>query len=600
MHLQPFAGGHHRRSGTIVRRGLARSAIVVVVLAVAATSCALPTNVAPFPYFGPYGSEAGVNQEAQRISDALLAYIVGWYEGRNPAEIPNQLLPDSQRGDAALNRMTLMKGTPDPTKQFMTRKAAPVDVKASPGAFPDPFATYIVSPNLFVPFGTKIQIDGQYPKARFMDIQATPSFYARDYRFNAFGGAETAIVDADIEPNWFSGNPFRVGATRSPWLRDYAVTMTAAMGNPATLDPAMKPPYRGAGNHRFTSGIQFRGPWGDPGFNEPSPFADHKGMWTWGEMWLRYYANDTAAGPLGGVPLPRMTFTLPDGKQFWIATDYTAQSARVNQTSAVPTTAPADPPAGSSARGWTTNWGILRGGMQAYADVWGLPAGYASSAEYARTMDKAIQGRGEDVAAPGNYQTSATLSNYNVYLNKGMSLGPGKVFVLTGKLPTAPKTQAGNPTMTAGQIRYVNFSTYNVSDITSPTFGQAITTVMDEQMPVDANGYFCIVYSRPADKPTNLGPKCKWIDWGPMASVVIMARYLTVGPEWTSPKIPTETLTGRKTDGQSTSYQPGLLDVNNQSGFMGEYHPIAHYMTKAQFQALGTVNAKTMGYTSGW
>ncbi len=571
-------------------------------IALLSAACTLPTHVAAYPYYGPYGSEAGVKAQAQAISDNLLNYIEGWYNGTNPATIPNNLLPDSQRGVTELNTMTLMKGTPDPTKEFMVRGAHnAVDVQASPGAFPDPYATYVIAPNVFVPFGTKIKIDGGFPHARFMDIQAPPAFQPKNYRYNSFGVAEEAIVDADIVPNTWSTNPFKPGADRNAFLRDYVVNFTSTMGDPVALDASYKPPYRGIGNERFTSGIQYRGPWGDPNFSESSVMADHKGLWTWGEMWLRYYAPDTGTGPLGNSNLPKMTFTLPDGKQFWIATDLTAQAAKVNQTSAVPATAAADPATGGSAHGWTTNWGILRGGLQAFANAYGLPSGYTSSADYARTMDKGIDGRGQDVTAPGNYQTSATLSNYNVYLNKGMTLGAGKVFVLTGKMPTAPKTLSGNATMTAGQIRYVNFSTYNVSDPTSATFGQAITTVMDEQLPVNpSNGYFCLVYSRPADKPTNLGAGCTWVDWGPMANVAIMARYLTVGPEWTFPKLPTETATGRATDGQSANYNPALLDVNKQTGFMGEYQPIAHYMTKAQFQGLGTVNPKTMGYATGW
>jgi hypothetical protein len=37
----------------------------------------------------------------------------------------------------------------------------------------------------------------------------------------------------------------------------------------------------------------------------------------------------------------------------------------------------------------------------------------------------------------------------------------------------------------------------------------------------------------------------------------------------------------------SPHYNPKLLYVNDWSGFMGDHLPRVHYMTKAQFEALG-------------
>jgi hypothetical protein len=36
-----------------------------------------------------------------------------------------------------------------------------------------------------------------------------------------------------------------------------------------------------------------------------------------------------------------------------------------------------------------------------------------------------------------------------------------------------------------------------------------------------------------------------------------------------------------------TQYDARILATNNQKGFLGEYQPIVHYLTKAEFEALG-------------
>lgn len=46
--------------------------------------------------------------------------------------------------------------------------------------------------------------------------------------------------------------------------------------------------------------------------------------------------------------------------------------------------------------------------------------------------------RGENAEPPGNYEGSATACKNNNFLTRMFQLGPGKVYILTGKMPKFP------------------------------------------------------------------------------------------------------------------------------------------------------------------
>jgi hypothetical protein len=78
-----------------------------------------------------------------------------------------------------------------------------------------------------------------------------------------------------------------------------------------------------------------------------------------------------------------------------------------------------------------------------------------------------------------------------------------------------------------------------------------------------------------------------WADWGPVGSVGWLIRWVTVGPEWAFEKSPHQDNLDWETDLASTNYNPDIIGRNNRSGFLGEYQPIVHYMTRKEFEALG-------------
>ena len=117
---------------------------------------------------------------------------------------------------------------------------------------------------MYAPFGTQVIVEGQFPHARFFDLQPTAPFWPEAYRYNGYAGVgEVPLVDADIDPLPGHTNPFRVGADRNATSRGYQVSLVLKQGNPVELEPAFRPPaYRAPGNTRAAGGIAYQGPWG--------------------------------------------------------------------------------------------------------------------------------------------------------------------------------------------------------------------------------------------------------------------------------------------------------------------------------------------------
>jgi hypothetical protein len=167
------------------------------------------------------------------------------------------------------------------------------------------------------------------------------------------------------------------------------------------------------------------------------------------------------------------------------------------------------------------------------------------------------------------------------------------VAVITGKLPTTPKTRKGEPTMTAAQSRYWSITSYAANFGTSwrgnSIVGQANSSLMDDEIEVNENNEYTIVYSRPLDRPYNAvkNNNVTWADWGPGGTATFTIRWMSVGPEWTFCRAPDQNKLQWRSDPASPSYDPSLLANNNQTTFTGAYTPVVHYMTKQQFESLG-------------
>ncbi|MCS7090784.1 MAG: hypothetical protein RMN51_09330 [Verrucomicrobiota bacterium] len=553
--------------------------LAVLPLLFAACTRVVVRALAPTPPDYPcFTNRQEVIEEAWRISRALEKHIRSWLEGHAPPEIPERLIPGGvdlrEIGPFTLRRPEEV----DPDRLWCVREAHDIDLRALYGYFADPHCTYLVLP-IFAPFGSRIIVEGEFPHCRFFSLQVTPSFHPEAYYCGWIGAAEVPIVDVDIEPWPGHVNPFRVGADRTATNRRYRVTFELAVGNPVALNPgAFEPPrYRAPGNRRVGSAIVYQGPWGRAFHDGPGG-----GRFNIGSIWIRYYAPDKARGPLAGVARPRVWAELPDGRPYYLEVDGSRWIRRMNRTRPARVTAPVEPKHADA--GWDKMFGIFRSIVSGIARATG-----ALTPEYVRALDKGVAGRGEDLPPPGNYEPGATCCTHINYLTRGMSLGKGKVAVLTGRLPTTPRTRDGEPVMTAAQARYWSLTGYDQAWPEHDGYvGAAVHSIMDDEILTDTNGWYVIVFSRAEDRPTNAVPSngVTWVNWGPTAAQSWTLRWLSVAPEWAFEKTPDELRLDWRTDWASTVYDARLLGRNSTNGFLGDYHPVVHYLDRTEFEKL--------------
>jgi hypothetical protein len=532
----------------------------------------------------PYQKSSQVLAEARRMSDKLEAYIKDWLDGKVSAKIPDELLP---KGMTKKVKNLYLQRPEDiiPEKQWMIRPAQKINFNALHGYFPDPNCTYIKLGVFYAPFGSKLVIQGEFPHSRFFDIQASPSFDPAFYYYDkSFGVGEVPIVDADIEPLPGNVNPFRVGANRKAKNRSYKVTFDLAVGNAAKLNPAFKPPYyRAPGNKRIAGGIQYQGPWG-----QDSQRGHGRGLWDTGDLWIRYYGIDKGKGSLGGVSLPKAYYVLPDGRKYFINADYSEFLAQANLTIPARSTPPVYPAKiWDSSAGWDKQFGIFLSIASGLASVLGV-----NDKEYVRNLDRGVTSRGENQPPPGSYEPSNSSCTYINYLTRGLSLEKDKIGVLTGKLPTFPDTRNGASQLSPAQMRYWSMTGYDANiDINQKLPGAAVTSVMDDEVVLDSQRRYIIVYSREKERPANANSKSgvTWVNWGPTAGHTWTLRWLSVAPEWNMGIAPNErNLTWSKSTWSGKNYDKKLIGENDHDGFLGEYLPEVHYMSRKEFEALGS------------
>lgn len=550
-------------------------------------------NAPEYPYPAKQVDRAALEAYATCHSEALTAYINAWAEGRAPARLPDALVPWGTSREY-FSYFTLRD--PDEMtaeEQWAIREAHTIDENALWGSFPDPNATYIVAPAVIAPFGSQLIVEGDFPYARYFSAQITPPFNLDTYHYEtATGVGEVPIVDADITPVRGSVNPFRVGADRMASNRRYRIAFDLARGDGVALNRAFRPPhFREASNTRVGGALQFQGPWG-----HPQSGGHKRGLFEPGALWLRYYAPDSGRGPLAGVALPKMAYELPNGRRFFIQPDLDGFLDIVQRRTALGRDRSAEPNPRALATqeyGWLKQAGIFE------SVVGGIALGTGGgSREYVNDLVRGVGGRGDGLAPPNDYEQSATSATHIDYLVRSMSLERDHVVVLTGRMPTFPDTRDGATRMQRAQMRYWSITGYHVPSgtefISALTGGQpaglAVQSVMDDEVVLDGNRDYVIVLSRDGERPDNARPEAgvTWVDWGPSGEVNWTLRWMSVGPEWKAPFAPTPAHIGSRSDYWSRSFDPNATFRNDHAGALGRYQPRVHYMSRAEFEALGS------------
>jgi hypothetical protein len=165
------------------------------------------------------------------------------------------------------------------------------------------------------------------------------------------------------------------------------------------------------------------------------------------------------------------------------------------------------------------------------------------------------------------------------YMYTYLSRKLGPLYVFRAKLPTFPDTFRGTKIMPDGQVKY-----WSVATMASPPSGELWDGVFDMQVPLDSDGYYTIVVSRPEDRPANATAEngIAWIDWGPGEGLddprnradwgMLLMRFMACSSSWENSPM------------KATS--PGM-----EADIMGPYYPRGYYTTKKEFEARGAHGA---------
>ncbi len=441
------------------------------------------------------------------------------------------------RGDERYNRAGLFRGPRG--WDYWDRLENP-DAHQNPNLWPDKRPTYFWA-QLAMPAGSSLTIRGTFPHARYMKLAM--------YRYEE--GTFTSMVSEslsgkDIEPDPGSGNPFLVGADRSVEDRNFTVHVLA---QDAPADPADRPANTMfVGTEETDTQLMYRIYVSDEGYDgagwgpADASFAEGRGYTVEGTL-----ADGTTltseeevverfSRPMIDLP-PQVT------SEMWFG----LVEAEDNDPRLDAESAPAreDSP-------WENFYGMK----------------YTVVGAFKGPEARAKMGLQQKMEAGGDPTTA--------YMVIFTSRKFGPVYVFQAKMPTFPDTYAGTKAMTDGQVQYWSNTT-----VGSGPSGELWDGLSDMQVPLDEDGCYTIVVSRPEDRPANATDDngIAWMDWGPGEGLdddprnrtdfgMMIMRFMACAEDWEHS--PTKATT------------PGT-----EEEIMGPYYPRGYYTTKEEFETEG-------------
>lgn len=342
--------------------------------------------------------------------------------------------------------------------------------------YPDSGATYWVAA-LPVPAGGSIEIDGQFPHARYM------SLVTYNQQLQAIDG----INDSLIQPDPGSTNPFLPGASRAAGQRSYTVHIVNAQLPVSGRQP----------NTVYLANAD----------NSKSMTSTGVALFI-----LRVYVPDDGLDAAGGVPVPSLSLVTSTGQKVAVPNcpDITPDTSAITSllgASNLLVPAPINGLFGQNPPTWRRFTNFLTGLERMF-------------------LENAVLGPLFPLIAPTSNQLlpagGFAENPDNKYVSTAMDSSFGPVLVIHAKAPTTPRTLDGETTMGSGQLRYWSMCSNNGP--ATAVYG----CVYDEQVPVDANGYYTIVVSTPANRPASATNACGvgWLPAGPTGQTVLILRNM--------------------------------------------------------------------------
>lgn len=389
-------------------------------------------------------------------------------------------------------------------------------------AFPDSEAKYWVAAAPVTP-QTRVRIDGRYPDARYFSFNA----------YDAAARPTDALADFELRPNAGSSNPFDAG---QPQAKGGSYTAYLQYGPSPTQDPALTR----AANTFYT---------GEVGAG-PAQLPNGLALFIY-----RVYVSKAGQYFDGGVGLPTLTLETADGSRS-LGTLPNCEE-------------PLLPNLGGFAPALGLNERLL--GLD-YPNELALPFPTATypptTAKFFGLGDAGLriagnvvgtQAANEQLGGRFDSGSGGFLSNiHNAYTTTGFSRRYGSLALVRAKAPSFK----GQADVGEGQegLRYWSlcgneFATQRYTDCAA-----------DYRVPLDANGYFTVVISDPADRPANATAAngFLWLPWGPYPDHLLLYRHMLNNPAF-------------KEAIQNVEFGQPLAEV------MGEFAPVGIYCRPAVF-----------------
>jgi hypothetical protein len=417
----------------------------------------------------------------------------------------------------------------------------------NPNLWPDMQSTYFIG-QFTMPAGSTLTLRGEYPRARYFKF----ALYRAEN--NTFVSIGEDLGGPDIAPDPGSTNPFIIGAERLGADRKFTLHVVAADPPSDASKRAENTLYVGKDGGELQSVIRI--------------YLSDEG--SDGAGWA------PATSPTADTGFPRYEATLADGtrltaddvvKQFGRAmAGNTPQPFTTDQWVALvdnkdndPALDPATAPARKDGR-WEKYWNLKYSILGSFM----TPEAQAKI-PFAGPID-----------GGGDPDTQ--------YLFVQLSRKFGSVYVVRSRMPTFPNTYAGKSgkgleVRPAAQTQY-----FSVVSCEAAPSGQIVDGLTDMQVPLDKDGNYTIVYSREEDRPANATNEngVAWIEWSPRGEGIddprnradfgmLMMRIMAPDPGWAESPLKVTA--------------PGM-----EEQVMGPYYPRGEYMTKEQFEALGSLN----------
>ena len=408
----------------------------------------------------------------------------------------------------------------------------------NPNLWPDKRPTYFFG-QLVMPAGSALTIHGRFPCARYFKFNL---YKFERSTFVAIPGA--SLAGYDIEPDPGSDNPFKVGADRNVKNRNFTINVLADNAPTSVAERPKNTLYVGKDEKEVQAGLRiyvtdkgYDGAGWGPG---DAPSADDRGVTCEGKL-----ADGTRLSNEGVIKRfgrPMGSAPPPVSVEQW----YKMIDSKENDPALTPSTAPARPDA-------------------QFELFWGMR--YTLAGAFMKPDQRSKIPLATEMEGGGD-PTTGYMVNY-------LSRKFGPLYVFRAKLPTFPNTFDGAKTMTDGQVAY-----WSVATVASAPSGELWDGVSDMQVPLDKDGFYTIVVSRPEDRPKNATREngIAWIDWGPGEGLddprnrtdwgMLLMRYMVCSPNWEQSPMKAK--------------QPGM-----EPNVMGPYYPRGYYTTKEQFESDG-------------